>query len=173
LASGLVGDVPHWDTRGSRSKRIALSAVAKGTSAWAVQGIASNHIKETKRSMKTKSTCVAVIALALLLCGQGVVSGQTGTTGGKESQGARSQNLDALVRQAQDALDGKRWQEAIAPLQQLTAADPARWESFQQLGNTQLNLGRYEDSIQSYEKGVQAAQNLLAGPGSRLGSGRC
>jgi tetratricopeptide (TPR) repeat protein len=41
--------------------------------------------------------------------------------------------------------------------------DPNRWQFFSALGNSHANLGQYDEAIQSYEKGIQVAQNVLAG----------
>jgi tetratricopeptide (TPR) repeat protein len=80
-----------------------------------------------------------------------------------KAQNAKAVSLNALIAQAQTAMNAKDWQAAISPLQQLVAADPSRWESFQALGNVQLNLGQYQDALQSYDKGIKVAQSALSG----------
>lgn len=112
--------------------------------------------------MKMKSLSIAILVLLLVAFGDRMFFRQAVGADG-ETQGAKTQSMNALISQAQNALNAKNWQEAINLFQQLIAADPNRWEFFQALGNAQLNLGRYEDSVRSYEKGVQVAQKVLSG----------
>jgi tetratricopeptide (TPR) repeat protein len=80
-----------------------------------------------------------------------------------KAQNAKATNLNALISQAQNALNAKSWQEAIAPLQQMIEIDPKRWEFYQALGNAQLNLAQYQDSVDTLEKGIAAGQAALGG----------
>lgn len=75
-----------------------------------------------------------------------------------KAQNAKAQSMNALITQAQNAMNAKQWQEAVAPLQQMIAADPNRWEFYQALGNSQLNLNQYDEAVQTFEKGVQVAE---------------
>src|SRR5947209_4307227 len=93
-------------------------------------------------------------------------SGGAGSTGPKytkeqieamKAQNAKAQGQNALITQALTAINAKQWQEAVAPLQQLIAADPTRYEFYQSLGDAQYNLGQYDEAVQSYDKGVQVA----------------
>jgi tetratricopeptide (TPR) repeat protein len=81
-----------------------------------------------------------------------------------KAQNAKATSLNALISQAQNALNTKNWQEAIAPLQQMIEMDPKRWEFYQALGNAQFNLGQYQESVDSMEKGIAAAQASLTDP---------
>lgn len=76
-----------------------------------------------------------------------------------KAQNMKAEGMNVLINQAKAALDAKNYEGAIAPLQQLQAADPTDYEFPMFLGNAQLNLGQYEEAIQSFEKGVQLAQN--------------
>jgi tetratricopeptide (TPR) repeat protein len=67
-------------------------------------------------------------------------------------------NQNALVAKAQAALDAKQWPEAEAALKQLVAAEP-RWEYSQALGTAQINQGHYADSLVSYQRALELAQN--------------
>jgi tetratricopeptide (TPR) repeat protein len=78
---------------------------------------------------------------------------------------AKAANINALISQAQNALNAKNWAEAVPPLQQMIEADPKRWEFFQALGNAQFNLAQYQESIDTNDKGVAAAEAALADPG--------
>ena len=71
-------------------------------------------------------------------------------------------HLEALLDQAQEALHSKHWQEAVPLLKHILVLDPRRWESDQALGNAYLNLGQYQDAIDTYEKGIAVYQAELA-----------
>lgn len=107
--------------------------------------------------MKARMT-LFIAALALIAATFG--SGPGDAFGQVKGQGA-----NALMDQAQAALDAKRWLDAVGPLQQLISADPACWECFQKLGVAQFNLARYEDAVRSCEKGIGAAQSRLSNAG--------
>ncbi len=81
-----------------------------------------------------------------------------------KAQNAKAENMNVLIKQAQDAMNQKNWQAAIAPLQQLSTTDPKRYEFTQALANAQFNLGQYDEAIQNYEKGVQTAQSTQPDP---------
>ncbi len=105
-----------------------------------------------------------------------VVKDNTGGSGGgipsmtKEqldalkASNAKAANINALISQAQNALNAKNWQEAIPPLQQMIEADPKRWEYYQALGNAQYNLAQYQETIATNEKGIAACEAALADP---------
>lgn len=80
-----------------------------------------------------------------------------------KAQNAKATSINALIAQYQAAANAKDWQGEIAPLQAMTAADPTRWEYFQALGTAQFNLGDYDGAVQSYDKGIQAAQGYVSG----------
>jgi tetratricopeptide (TPR) repeat protein len=72
---------------------------------------------------------------------------------------AQSAAGKSLVAQAQAALEAKRWPDAEAVLKQLAATEP-RWEYFAALGDAQINAGHYEDSIASYQHGIDLGQKI-------------
>lgn len=76
-----------------------------------------------------------------------------------KAQNAKAESMNTLISQAKAALDAKNYEAAIAPLRQLEAADPTDYEFPMFLGNAQLSLGQYDEAIQSFEKGIQLAQN--------------
>ena len=76
---------------------------------------------------------------------------------------AKAEGINALIAQYNTALQAKDWNAAIPPLQGMVAADPNRWEYLQALGNAQLNAGNYEDSVKSFEQGIQVAQGYVSG----------
>jgi tetratricopeptide (TPR) repeat protein len=76
-----------------------------------------------------------------------------------KAQNTKAEGMNTLINQATSALNSKNFEAAIAPLTQLSAADPTDYEFPQALGNAYLGLGQYEEAVQSYEKGIQLAQN--------------
>ena len=77
------------------------------------------------------------------------------------------ERLEELQTQAKEALKARHWQEAVPLLKQVVELAPGRWEAFQGLGNAYLNLGRYQEAIDTYETGVTACQAELAGGASK------
>jgi tetratricopeptide (TPR) repeat protein len=76
-----------------------------------------------------------------------------------KAQRAKAQAENGLIRQAMEAMTAKQWENAIAPLKQLIAQDPDRYEFYQSLGEAQLNLGQYNEAIQSFEIGIKVANS--------------
>jgi tetratricopeptide (TPR) repeat protein len=73
-------------------------------------------------------------------------------------------NENALVTQAQAAMQARSWQAAETAFRQLVAIAPARWEYQEGLGAAQYNLGRYEDALASYEKAIPLARRSAEPP---------
>ncbi len=73
--------------------------------------------------------------------------------------------LNSLITQAQTAMQAQNWKEAETALQQLITAAPntTRWEFFKALGDVQGRSGKYQDSIQTYEKAIPLAQMYASG----------
>jgi tetratricopeptide (TPR) repeat protein len=69
-------------------------------------------------------------------------------------QNEKISEMNVLILQANAAALSGKWQEAVAPLQQLTAMDPDGWEYFSELGDVQSHLGEYRDALGSYETGL-------------------
>jgi tetratricopeptide (TPR) repeat protein len=68
-------------------------------------------------------------------------------------------NINALISQYNAAQTAKNWQEAADILKKMIAAEPNRWEYQKALGDTQLNLGQYQESADTYEKVIPLAEN--------------
>jgi tetratricopeptide (TPR) repeat protein len=68
-------------------------------------------------------------------------------------------NLNALITQYNAAQTAKNWQQAADILKQMIAAAPDRWEYQQALGDMHLNLGQYQEAVDTYEKVIPLAQN--------------
>jgi tetratricopeptide (TPR) repeat protein len=77
-------------------------------------------------------------------------------------QNDKAASMNALIQRVQTAVNAKDWQGAISPLQELIAADSTQWQFYSALGDAQLNLGQYDQALESYEKGVRAAESNTA-----------
>jgi len=77
-----------------------------------------------------------------------------------QKQSEKISETNALILQANAAVLDKRWQDALAPLQELTGMDPDNWEYLGELGDAQYNLGQYQEAIGSYESGILAAGDV-------------
>jgi len=78
--------------------------------------------------------------------------------------------MNALIAQYQTASTAKNWTDAEATLKLMITMDP-RWEFYQAIGNAQSNLKEYQESVDSYEKGIQIAQEVAAGNGPKASGG--
>jgi tetratricopeptide (TPR) repeat protein len=75
-------------------------------------------------------------------------------------QNEKVSEMNALILQANAAVLDQRWQEALAPLQELTAMDLDNWEYLGELGNVQYRLGQYQEAIGNFESGILAAGDV-------------
>jgi tetratricopeptide (TPR) repeat protein len=71
---------------------------------------------------------------------------------------AQSENHQSLVAKAQAALDAKRWPDAEAALKELSTSE-RRWEYSEALGNAHYDQGHFADSLESYQRAIDLAQN--------------
>ena len=81
-------------------------------------------------------------------------------------ESAREAEIDAQIRRYESAVRAGDHQTEIAALKAIVAADPARWDYFESLGNAQFSLGDFENAAQSFDKGIQAAQQFLSNTAS-------
>ena len=101
-------------------------------------------------------------------------SGQPGQATGQQPKYTKEQieeikksnekitSMKPLVDQAQTALNAKNWEAAVPPLQQLVTMDPSNWQYYSFLADAQMQLGQYDQAVDSYQKGIQAAENMTA-----------
>jgi tetratricopeptide (TPR) repeat protein len=75
-------------------------------------------------------------------------------------QNEKVSEMNALILQANAAVLDQRWQEALAPLQELTAMDLDNWEYLGELGDVQYRLGQYQEAIGNFESGILAAGDV-------------
>jgi tetratricopeptide (TPR) repeat protein len=76
-----------------------------------------------------------------------------------KTKNEKTSEMNVLILQANAALLEGHWQEALAPLQELTGMDPDNWEYFSGLGDAQSHLGQYQEAIGSYETGILVASD--------------
>lgn len=68
-----------------------------------------------------------------------------------------------------------KYEDAIEKCNQAIAEDPAQWGPYQVLGGIYTTLNKPQDARESYQKGVAAAQKILAGqpdPRTKIGLGQ-
>ena len=75
---------------------------------------------------------------------------------------ATVEKMNSLTTDLHRALDGREWSRAEDLLRQLIALDANRWEFYQNLGTVESNLQKYTEAAQSFQKGVELEQKLLA-----------
>jgi tetratricopeptide (TPR) repeat protein len=72
---------------------------------------------------------------------------------------ANVEKMNEMILKLHAALDAEQWPEATDILKQLIAADPNRWEFYQNLATVQSNQSQYEDAAKNYERGIELAQS--------------
>lgn len=82
-----------------------------------------------------------------------------------EADNKKIAGLNALINDAQNARQAQDWPKAENSLKQLIAAAPetSRWDFYMFLGEAQSKQNKLEDAVQTYEKGIQAAQPVASG----------
>ena len=68
-------------------------------------------------------------------------------------------SMNALIGQYNAAQTAKNWQDAADILQKMIAAEPNRWEYQKALGDMQMNLEKYQEAVDAYEKVIPQAEN--------------
>jgi tetratricopeptide (TPR) repeat protein len=107
----------------------------------------------------------AFSSVAPILVGMMLASPSAGAAQGAPGQQTPGE-AEALIGQVNAAMAAKQWQQAVDALGTLIALDP-RWEYFQQLGDALANLGRYDDAVGAYGKGLAGEQADRKTPGGR------
>jgi tetratricopeptide (TPR) repeat protein len=80
-------------------------------------------------------------------------------------ENAKAVRINQLVPELNIALDAQDWPRATGILQQLIAADPDRWEYYQNLGTIQSRTSQYQAASQTFEQAIVLARKaMLAAP---------
>ncbi|HUK53051.1 MAG TPA: tetratricopeptide repeat protein [Candidatus Binatia bacterium] len=143
-----------------------ISDVARGTYIVSILGAADEKLY--RQALQLASEPDAPIELNL-----DIVSGPTGPPAstpqasapaatGAAAPDAKRAELEALVRRYNSALRAGDHQAEIAALEAIVAADPTSWDYLDALGNAQMTAGDYEHAAESFEKGIQAGQQLAS-----------
>lgn len=102
-----------------------------------------------------------------------VPGGGTNLTAGKKTkeqlalirqENERATKINKVMVQYHTAVGLEDWLNAISLVKQLIVLDPNRWEFYQNLGTLQSNQMQYAEAAQSFAKGVEVAQKILANP---------
>jgi tetratricopeptide (TPR) repeat protein len=94
-----------------------------------------------------------------------ITSGKPGTGPSKEelekikTERDKAINENTLIAQLNPALQAKDWATAEPILTKLIAMNPNRWDYQQALGNAQLNEGKFEEAVATFEKAIPIAEN--------------
>lgn len=88
-----------------------------------------------------------------------------------KSENAKALSINAIINVYQEAVKAQNWADAKTALNQMLAAEPGRWDVYQALGDVQGKLAEFQDSVDSYEKGIKAAQDVVAGNGPKASGG--
>jgi len=82
-----------------------------------------------------------------------------------KEQNERLAAENALIAKYEAAQHDKNWRDAESILGQLIALEPNHWEYQKSLGDAQLNQGKYDEALATYEKTIAAAQSEVASNG--------
>jgi tetratricopeptide (TPR) repeat protein len=111
------------------------------------------------------------VDLSAAMKGAAEPGGSTNLAGGKKTkeqlalirqENAHAAKINKLMVQYHTAVGIEDWLNAISLIKELIALDPNRWEFYQNLGTLQSNQMQYAEAAQSYAKGVEVAQKVLA-----------
>jgi tetratricopeptide (TPR) repeat protein len=86
-----------------------------------------------------------------------------------KAENAKATNINVLIKQYTDAVNNKAWADAENAAQQMVTMDPTRYEYFQALGGMKNNLEKYQEAIDSFDKGIQLAEAAAAGNAPKQG----
>jgi tetratricopeptide (TPR) repeat protein len=70
---------------------------------------------------------------------------------------------DTLLQQYETARQSRDWADAKAIVEELVALRPSHWAYRQALGDAELELGQYQEALQSYQTAIQTATDVTDG----------
>jgi TolA-binding protein len=82
-----------------------------------------------------------------------------------EADNKKIAGLNSLINESQNARQAQDWPKVESTLKQLIAAAPesTRWDFYFFLGEAQVRQNKLQDAVQTYDKGVQMAQQIASG----------
>lgn len=126
--------------------RIDLSIVSEGkTGLLSDQKDPGNAAQRSSTWQRVTETTVPALAMAEIA--------------GLRGKGALITEYMNLRPDVHQAIVHQDWRRAVTLLQQLIAIAPGKWELYQNLGIMQRNLEQYDDSIVTFEKGLQLIES--------------
>jgi tetratricopeptide (TPR) repeat protein len=142
-----------------------------------ITAVDGTHVYSGKKSVgdntDANSQNTLNVDLSAAMNGAAEPGGGTNLAGGKKTkeqlalirqENAHAAKINKLMVQYHTAVGIEDWLNAISLIKELIALDPNRWEFYQNLGTLQSNQMQYAEAAQSYAKGVEVAQKVLANP---------
>jgi tetratricopeptide (TPR) repeat protein len=77
-------------------------------------------------------------------------------------ENSNAAQINRLLSELQTALEIRDFKNGADLLHQLIALDPNRWEFYQNLGTIQANQMQYQDAAQTFGRGIEIAEKVLA-----------
>jgi tetratricopeptide (TPR) repeat protein len=102
-----------------------------------------------------------------------VPGGETNLASGKKTkeqlelirqENSNAAKINRLILRFHTAMELEAWGYAIDILQQLIVLDRNRWEFYQNLGTLQERQMHYQEAADSFARGVEVAEKILANP---------
>jgi tetratricopeptide (TPR) repeat protein len=72
-----------------------------------------------------------------------------------KEKSAKAFHVNELIDKANRAIQTCEWREVQELTQELVAENPGGWQYHQSFGDAQLNLGKYDDAIKTYEETLE------------------
>jgi len=173
----LEGTGRTYHVKTDRKGTFLLNGVAFGVYQIEITGPDGVHVYSGRKSIlhpdDPGAQNVLNVDLSLATKGPLEPGGGTNLAGGRKTkeqeelirhENARAVNINRLVYQYHKSLAAEDWPNAMSELKQLIAIDPQRWEFYQNLGTLQTNRGMNEEAVQTFAKGAEVAQKILANP---------
>jgi TolA-binding protein len=82
-----------------------------------------------------------------------------------EADNKKIAGLNSLIKDSESARQAQDWPKAESTLKQLIAGAPesSRWDFYYFLGEAQSKQNKFQDAVESFDKGITAAEEVFAG----------
>jgi len=171
------GSGKTYKVKTDRKGSFAVVGVEYGVYKIEITAADGTHVYSGKKSVgdntDANSQNTLNVDLSAAMKGAAEPGGSTNLAGGKKTkeqlalirqENAHAAKINKLMVQYHTAVGIEDWLNAISLIKELIALDPNRWEFYQNLGTLQSNQMQYAEAAQSYAKGVEVAQKVLANP---------
>jgi tetratricopeptide (TPR) repeat protein len=152
-----------YRTKTATDGAFSFPAVARGS--YRLEVFSSTGELIYRKNLEFSGDSDAVVLLDIEVSG---TSATTATTPGAEPSEApktpkpEASPLNALISQYNAALRANDPKAQITALKAIVATDPTRWDYFEALGDAQSSQEDYAGAVESFEKGVEAAQQFVS-----------